>query len=268
MVNGFHTCFHRIESFIMRRTMPFVTVVVVFGAMVPVFGGDQSKSRSARSEPLKIALHYDFFLTDGSTISDASGNKLDGMLSDGVIVEGRGKNAVKFDGKGMISVPNAPDTLDPSRRLFTVGALCQPSTPDGVVLSMGDKTNGFSLYLKGGVPHFAIRAKGVLTKVAGTEPVPLDQWVHLAGTLDEKGAAWLIINTWPEAHAKAALLSSKPIEPFCVGADPGAPVSDDTSSKNWHGLIQDVRLYWGRMTLEENREEFKDWARMPGCGCK
>ena len=252
----------------MKRTMLFVIAAIVFGSLLPSFGGDQSKSRSARREPLKIALHYDFFLSDGSTIRDASGNKLDGTLSQGEVVEGRGKNAVKFDGRGMISLPTTPNTLDPTGRAFTVGALCQPSTPDGVVLSMGDRTNGLSLYLKGGIPHFAVRAKGALTTVAGTDPLPLDQWVHLVGAIDEKGTAWLIVNTWPETHAKATRLASKPTEPFCVDADPGTPVSDDSSPSSWRGLIQDVRLYWGFMTLDDYRDEFKDWARMPGCGCK
>lgn len=245
----------------MRRTMLCVALVAFSGTLFPSFAG----SPSARREPLKAALIYDFFLSEGSTISDASGAGLDGMLTAGEIVQGRGKNAVKFHGKGMII---APDALDPSGHQFTVGALCLPSKPDGVLLAMGDRTNGFSLHLKGGVPHFTVRARGKVTTLAGPEPMPLDQWVHLAGAIDEKGEAWLIVNTWPEAHAKTTLLESKPSEPFCVGSDPGSSVSGDAAPPNWHGLIEDVRLYWGFMSLDDHRDEFKDWARMSGCGCK
>lgn len=252
----------------MRHTMRWTAAALVLGTLDAAAGGEVPRPRPARGEAVKLALHYDFFLTDGSTVSDASPNKLDGAMTGGEIVEGRGRNAVKFDGKGMIVVPGTLEKLDPSQRLFTVGALCQPAAPDGVVLSMGDATNGFCLYLKGGIPRFAVRAGGELTVVSGTEPLPMDQWVHLAGAIDRDGNAWLIVNTWPEAHAKAALVASRPAEPFCVGADPGAQVPDGSPVPSWHGLIQDVRLYWGHMTLEEEREDFKDWARMPGCGCK
>ena len=93
-------------------------------------------------------------------MSDYSGKKHDGTLLDGEIVYGRRKNAAQFNGKGFISLEGVPDTLSPKSRPLTVGAFCQPTAPDGVLVAMGDQTNGFSLYLKDSVPHFAVRAEG------------------------------------------------------------------------------------------------------------
>ena len=33
-------------------------------------------------------------------------------------------------------------------------------------------------------------------------------------------------------------------------------------------LLQDVRLYWGFMNRDDHREEWGEWADLPGCGCK
>ena len=225
-------------------------------------------SRAGKGQTLEIALHYDFFLTDGSKINDASGKKHHGLMVRGSILEGRRRNAVELNGDGMIRVTGAADTLDPTGRALTVGAVCQPSKPDGVIAAMGDTRDGFSLYLKDGIPHFAVRRMGRLTKIADTEPIPLDQWAHLVGGIDPDGSIWLIVNGSPTAHARAGRLTRAPVEPFCVGADPGSPVGDYGSPLHWHGLLQEVRLYWGFIDLKTDREEMKDWADLSGCGCK
>ncbi len=60
----------------------------------------------------------------------------------------------------------------------------------------------------------------------------------------------------------------KPAEPFCVGADTGSPVGEYAPAMHWQGLLEDVRLYWGFMDRNENREQLQDWADLPGCGCR
>ena len=165
---------------------------------------------------LELVLHYDFSPEQVTKVSDFSGKEHNGTCHDGQIVYGRRKNAVKLKGKGMIAMPDLPDTLDPASRSLTVGAFCQPTLPNGVVAAMGDKANGFSLYLKEGVPQFVVRANGQLSKVTATEPVVMDQWVHLAGTIDAKGKLSLIVNGWSVASIQGKLIPHKPSEPFCV----------------------------------------------------
>ena len=220
---------------------------------------------SGKSE---LVLQYDFSSVHGTRVGDGSGKKHDGELKGGEIVEGRRNPALQLNGDGLISMAEIPDSLNPRSRALTIGALCKPATADGIVAAMGDRANGFSLYLKGGVPQFAVRASGELFKVAGDEPVPMDQWVHLIGTLDAKGVLWLIVDGWPVAHAKGKLIPQKPAEPFCVGADTGSPVGEYGNARHWRGLLEDVRLYWGFMNRNENWEELQDWADLPACGCR
>jgi hypothetical protein len=152
-------------------------------------------------------------------------------------------------------------------RPFAIGAQCQPVAGDGVIAALGDQVNGFCLFLKQGVPHFAVRAKGELAQVSAPEALKMGQWVHLVGTVDSKGQLWLMVNGWPVARAKGHLISQKPTRPFRVGGDTGAALANYKTPLHWQGLLGDVRLYWGFLDRNENREVLGDWADLPGCGC-
>jgi hypothetical protein len=248
----------------MRSTALILALLFVVGFGYPV----QAAERHAGKAKLEPALQYDFVIGQGPKISDASGKKHNGLLKNGEIVFGHIKNAVKLDGNGMISIAPLPATLDPALRSLTVGAFCQPASPDGVIVAMGDKTNGFSLYLKEGVPHFVVRANGELFKVAAPEPVIMEQWVHLAGTIDAQGKMSLIVDGWPVAASQGKLIPQKPSGGFSIGADSSSAVGEYTSPLCWHGLLQDARLYWGVADRTEDRDLWGDWANLPGCGCK
>ncbi len=136
--------------------------------------------------------------------------------------------------------------LDLASRALTVGAMCKPTAPDGVIVSMGDTRDGFSLYLQGGVQHFAVREKGALHEVVATDPVELDQWVHVAGVIDGKGELALLVDAWPVARAQGSLLAHTPGEPLSVGADAGSFVGEYSTPLYWQGLLQDVPPVLGR----------------------
>jgi len=224
--------------------------------------------RNPRKPPLQLVLQYDFSPERVTTVVDGSARHHNAALTNGEVVYGLNKNAVKFDGTGVISIANLPDTLNPASRSLTVGAFCRPASPDGVLVALGDKTDGFSLYLKEGVPWFVVRANGELFKVAATEPVNMDQWVHLAGTLDAMGKLSLVVDGWPVATVQGRLISHKPSRGFYVGANLGSPIGEYASPFHWKGLIQDIRLYWGVVERNENRDLWGDWANLAGCGCK
>jgi len=198
-------------------------------------------------------------------VSDASGKNHSGTIHHGEIVYGRNKNAVQLDGDGWITMANVPASLNLKSQPFTVGAFCQPMAADGVLVTMGDKTNGFSLYLRNGVPHFVVRSNGELMQVAADEPVIMNQWIHLAGAVDNQGKLWLIVNMWPTAETSGKLIAESPSKPFCVGADIDSPVGDYSTPMRWKGLIQDIRLYRGFMDRNEYREQWQDWSARPNC---
>ncbi len=215
-----------------------------------------------------LGLHFDFQTVDGPVVTDGTRSAHTARIEAGTIVPGRRKPAVQLAGQGQVAMADVPKDLDPTGRAFTVGAMCKPAADDGVILSMGDASEGFSLYLQRGVPQFAVRFGGVLRKVAAADPVSLDQWVHLAGVVSPSGELSLLVNTSPAGKAAGSLLAHAPAEPFAIGADPGVPVGDYSGPLRWTGLIQDVRLYWGVMSRETTREPLGDWADRPGCGCR
>ncbi len=215
----------------------------------------------------EIVVLYDFYDVSGGQVFDGSGQGHRGTLVAGEVVYGRNKPAIRFGGQGMLTMAgDAPLVL--GSRPLTVGAMCRPAAPDGVIVAMGDEKDGFSLYVREGVPRFAVRAKGVLREVAAPEPLVLDQWAHVAGVVDSKGRISLLVDTWPVATTEGSLLAGAPAEPLAVGDDPGSPVGGYASPLHFQGLLQDVRLYRGVVSRDEHRDLLGEWAQRPGCGCR
>ncbi len=249
-----------------RFVLSMIAVLVAASFLsVPYGWGSERTVRASRSVNVEIAIHYDFYLVKGVIVSDASGKNHSGTIHHGEIVYGRNKNAIKLDGDGWIAMANVPASLNLESQPFTVGAYCQPMAADGVVVTMGDKTNGFSLYLKKGVPHFVVRSGGELLRVAADQPVVMNQWIHLAGAVDNRGKLWLIVNTWPTAATPGKLIEKCPSKPFCVGADIDSPVGDYSTPMHWKGLIQNIRLYRGFLDRNEYRDQWQAWANRPDC---
>ncbi|MFA6107861.1 MAG: LamG domain-containing protein [Candidatus Latescibacterota bacterium] len=248
-------------------TVACVCLAVSCGLLVSTVTAQPAGPTAGGKEP-DLAFQYDFAVVEDGRTSDASGNDHDGQIVEAKIVEGRLKNAVEFGGRGAVRMTGVPATIDPKSHALTVGAFCRPAALDGVLLAMGDSTDGFSLYLKAGVPRFAVRTGGQLFTAAACEPVVADQWVHLAGVINADGTLRLVVNGWPTASAPGRLIADTPSEPFAVGADEGLPVGDYAAPLHWTGLVQDVRLYWGYLDRTEGLYAWQTWADLPGCACR
>lgn len=219
------------------------------------------------SEP-ELALQYDFFDVQGGQVADGSGRGHTGTIVGGTIVSGKRKPAIRLAGAGQVATDSLGRDIDLAGRAVTVGAMCRPGAPDGVIASMGDATDGFSLYLRDSVPHFAVRSQGVLHEVAETEPVDLDQWVHLAGVIGDRGEITLLVNAFPAVKgSEPSFLARTPAGPFAAGAGGTNPVGSYAAGLRWSGLLEDVRLYVGAISREAHRDLLGDWADRPGCGC-
>jgi len=229
---------------------------------------DRKKADRESDSKTAVALHYDFYGVDGEKVADQAKPPHDGTIHDAQIVDGKRKPAVKLDGNGTVTVAGQPSELNPAGRAFSVGALCRPESPDGVLVAMGDRHNGFSLYLHDGVPHFAVRSAGELTLLVGDKPVQDKQWLHLMGTVSSQGQIILLVNAWPAAEMQGKLIAEQPAQMLCIGADPSSEIAGPGPYSKWRGLVEDVRMYWGVMDRNEHREELGDWADRPGCGCR
>jgi len=150
------------------------------------------------------------------------------------------------------------DDLDPSAKPLTVGACCAGAAPgsDGVLIAHGGEAHGYSLFMRDGRPHFAIRSGGTLFEVVGESRIASDEPVHVAGTIDAAGRLGLFVNGREIASADGALIVSKPADPLTIGRDGGSHVGAYDSDLPFTGALRDIRLYWGRV----DGESMQRWA--------
>jgi arylsulfatase A-like enzyme len=146
--------------------------------------------------------------------------------------------------------------LDPSGKPLTVGAWCTPKGVDGVILAQGGASMGYTLYLKGGQPHFGVRNGGTLKEVVGKEKVELHRPVHLAGILDENLELHLYVNGEEAGRGLGHFMAGKPADPLTIGRDGGSPVGEYESPLAFEGELKDIRIYWGGLDLPSLRK----WA--------
>ncbi|MEO2021988.1 MAG: sulfatase/phosphatase domain-containing protein [Pirellulaceae bacterium] len=199
---------------------------------------------SRRKVKRKLARQFDF--------SDAATAR----LTKQPIVDGQSGKAIKLDGSGpAFTLPSSPQ-LDPSGIPLTVGAWCKSVSGNGVLIAQGGVSQGYSLYLKDGLPVFALRASMTLKKVTGPK-LENDKWTHVAVTLDQDGIAQLLVNGKPVGKpTKVGLVGSRPADGLSVGADSGSSVGEYQIDFPFHGQLEDVRIYWGTI----QRMALKKWA--------
>jgi hypothetical protein len=140
----------------------------------------------------------------------------------------------------------ARDDLDPSAKPLTVGACCT-GRMDGVIVAHGGEVHGYSLFIRDGRPHFAIRSGGSLFEVVGEGAIPSAEPVHLAGTLDAEGRLGLFLNGRETGSAGGALIVSKPADSLTIGRDGSSHVGAYDSDGPFTGTLRDIRIYWGKL---------------------
>ncbi len=147
--------------------------------------------------------------------------------------------------------------IDPSLKPFTVGAACKPTALNGVLLADGGASQGFSLYLKDGKPHFAIRSADQLFEVIGSDTVKLNQPVNIVGMLLPDATLRLFVNGQPAGTAPGMAISRRPADGLSLGQDSGSFVGEYDTSLKFQGELSDLRIYWG--TLDE--AAVREWAQ-------
>jgi hypothetical protein len=203
--------------------------------------------RESAQTSLEMVTRYGFGQVEGDTLRDQSENENDGIAHDVEIVRSERGAAGLFDGRGYVELETSSSDLKalrPNEKSLTVGGWARPDASDGVVASFGGQIEGFSLYLRDGIPEFAIRGLGQQSVVSGSERLPRNEWAHLAATLTADRQLRLYVNGKRVAATKAArFIESVPRDRFLVGADLRSSVGNTGAS--WRGLLDDVRVYWG-----------------------
>ena len=207
-----------------------------------------SASVAARGEvkpKAGLQFRYTFTGVKKDQVADASGNAMTATLVKGKVVREGDEHALQFEGTGHLSV--APSArLDPSGSPIIVGAWVEPTISKGVLVAVGGATTGLSLYLKDGVPTFAVRSRGKLTLARAERRATAGRWTHLVGVLGADGR----IRVWVDGRAsgdaaQAELLGVRPKDGLSIGADTGTQVGDYPDEQPFAGKLRDVRFYRG-----------------------
>jgi len=205
---------------------------------------------------LELALAYAFKDTAGGRVPDASGNGNDGILNEleGIVEAG----GLVFDGNGYIMVPGKGKQFSCGRKSLTVGGWAVPSSRDGVLVAWGGESNGFSLYVRGGQPCFAIRASSAEHIVESKVELAEGRRIHLAAVLTGSGGLRLFVDGLCVAEQEeGGHIVTRPNEDLTVGADIGSLVGEYAKPLLWKGRIDEVRLYWGEL----DDTSIAKWAR-------
>lgn len=162
------------------------------------------------------------------------------------------KSVFRADGAGG-SLP----TIDPSLKPFTVGANCNPASGDGVLIADGGGSEGFSLYLKEGRPHFAIRSGDQLFQVVGDAALELHQPANVVGMLRPDATLRLFVNGKPAGQSHGIPITRRPFDGLSIGKDSGSFVGEYKTPLPFEGKLSDIRVYWG--TLDD--AAIQDWTK-------
>jgi len=159
------------------------------------------------------------------------------------IVEGRDKaKARQFSGEGVIEVPRT-EGLRCADTAFTIEVTLKVESKDGVILAHGGATNGFALFVKGGVPVFAVNAMNKPTSVTAKEGI-VDRWVKLTATVAE-GKLSLAVDEAVTETKLSGLIPREPNDGIQIGADLKSPVDADAARTRLTGKIERVRIHRG-----------------------
>ena len=215
-----------------------------------------------------IVLQFDFFegsdgqvATGNNSILDSSGNGLHGTpANEPTYRETNGSMAMQFNGTNRIFVADAPDfqisgslSLEAMIRLDTY---TNANRTKQLIFFRGDSRGGLDPFQLDVRPDGRLRftitnAENLSAAVLSPEAIPLNELLHVAGTLDdETGEMRLYINR--------ELVNTRDIDrrPFAVldpDFNPGIGIGSrqDGGDDFFHGLIGNVRIHNSAIAVPE-----------------
>ncbi len=200
-----------------------------------------------RTVQLERILYYHPMQLANGQLEDFSGHGHHGSLEN-MAADGLEEGTLSFDGSGHVELTAGTETLNPTYRPLIVGGWVRADAENGVIAAHGNAQFGYSLYLEDGYATFSVgrRARPPASAVAD-EPIGTDEWVHVAGTVDENGNLRVLVNGTVAGNGHGGVVTQQPGDAFAIGADLQETVGDYDSSMRFEGQIRDFRLYWGEL---------------------
>jgi len=186
---------------------------------------------------------------DSPVALDYSGHRLGGVLYKAKRTEGCEGRGLLCDG-GCVLVADNP-ILNPTEGLTIE---CRVKTDKRgqsnhwIVnrILQGSTSTGYRLGLLDDRPCFEVPLTDWSHHLSGSDPLPLGQWVHLAGVFDGK-----VMRLYMDGKEVAAMDRPGPVRPnnlrLCIGS------YDADHPAHFTGVVDDVRLYSRALTPDEIR---------------
>ncbi len=109
--------------------------------------------------------------------------------------------------------------------------------PHGVVVSHGGSLNGYSVFFRKGIPHFAVRREGKLSEVALEVEKPLRGLLVGEAVLDEETMSVSIVGVGKNSKPSPGLLAVQPPNDFSVAEDRASKVVVFPGSGRLQGYV-------------------------------
>jgi arylsulfatase A len=136
---------------------------------------------------------------------------------------------------------NGDDAPRIAGKAFSVSCQVQTKARDGVIIAHGGIAYGYTIYLRDGRLHFAVREQKNLVSIATTSAAP--KKFTVTASLAADGAMMLSVDGQEAANGQAkGVISKQPSEDFCVGFDDARPVADYVVNKLPSGKISGVAV--------------------------
>ena len=127
-----------------------------------------------------------------------------------------------------------------ARRPFTLSFAFETEQSNAVLVAHGGASTGYSVYLRDGRVHFAVREGAQVFEAVAAEAARSGRTV---ASLAADGTMKLCVGEQPPATGKApGPLTRQPQEDFCVGFDNGVPLVDGFDPVRLQGRITDLAV--------------------------
>jgi hypothetical protein len=202
-----------------------------------------------------LAAHWKFDERATTTAYDNSGNMHTGTPSGSVtkvtsteLCEFQGCVSFTASGSGRIGITSAPDLSSTNDGTFSVSVWVKPTTLSsswrrGIIVYESYLVSGYRLgFSNGGAPVFWTTESGGTLSVAGSQPLAVNAWNHLAVTYDS-GQAYMYLNGTLIGSGTGTYIAS------AAQMRLGAAVSE-----YFDGSMDDVRVYNRELSADEVRK--------------
>ncbi|MDR3232379.1 MAG: sulfatase-like hydrolase/transferase [Planctomycetaceae bacterium] len=185
-----------------------------------------------------IRLEFTFEKDNTEQITDSSGQGNHG-IPHGKLTGGQGQNgepAKRFDGNSFIELKKTPSLVFAGLPWLTE-VVFKSDKPDGVLVAVGGKSQGYSLRLDGGKLVFTVTVDNERFQIVSPEPV--SDWVKAAAQFTADKKFILFVDGKPVAEKQlVSLVEREPNFAYRIGADSDG----EAASSAFTGVISSIKL--------------------------